>query len=149
MIAKYKAFFIYDKEYDKKIEIYNDLIQESQFISVVTPIEKIKSNLKKIYSLEIELKREISTMLENELYNTVITAEIKSTFEIYLKEDWVYFSNEKYIDEELKIFYAALNNYIFILSRGYFLLKKDLLDFQSELLEKGEINYVDDRIIDI
>lgn len=46
----------------------------------------------------------------------------------------MYFANNKYIDEELNILYSALNNYIFLLSRGYFLIKKELLDYQCELL---------------
>jgi Zn-dependent protease with chaperone function len=138
LIAKYKAFFTFDKEYDKKIGYYKDLIQESHFMTVVTPIEQIKSKIKKMYPLEIEIKRVITDMLVTEFYQSEITDEIKESFELYLKEDWIYFSNNKYIDEEVKLFYAAINNYIYVLSRGYFVIKKDLLDFQSELLSINE-----------
>lgn len=149
LISKYKTFFAYDNSYDKKIELYNDLINESNFMTVVTPIEQIKSNLKKIHKLEIEIKKEIIDILENKLYTTVITTEIRESFELYLKEDWVYFSNNKYIDNELKLFYDAINNYVFVLSRGYFLVKKDLLDFQNELLSKNEIISDTETAIDL
>lgn len=139
LILKYKAFFTYDKEYERRAGYYNDLITATDFISVVTPIEVIKSKLKNVYSLEVTIKKEIQDMLSNELYKKELTADIRESFELYLKENWLYFSNSKYIDEELNIFYKAINNYIFILSRGYFLLKKDLLDFQSELLATSNI----------
>lgn len=139
LILKYKTFFNYDSEYGKRAGYYNDLINTTDFISVVTPIERIKSKLKTVYALEVNIKKEIKDMLSNELFKKELTTDIRESFELYLKEDWVYFSNNKYIDEELKIFYDAINNYIFILSRGYFLLKKDLLDFQIELLRNDNI----------
>jgi len=134
LILKYKAFFEYDKEYEKRLNYYNDLINSTSFVAVVTPFEEIKSNFKKVYQLEHEFKNEIKEMLSNKLYQKEITPTIKDNFELYLKEDWVYFANNKYIDEELNILYSALNNYIFLLSRGYFLIKKELLDYQCELL---------------
>lgn len=142
LIAKYNAFFTFDKEYDKKIGYYNDLIQESNFMSVVTPIEQIIAKVKKMYPFEIEIKKVISDMLVNEFYQSEITDEIKESFELYLKEDWIYFSNNKYIDEEVKLFYGAINNYFYVLSKVYFVIKKDLLDFQSELLSINEINSI-------
>jgi Zn-dependent protease with chaperone function len=139
LIMKYKAFFDYDKDYDKKIDLYSKLVEATQFMSVVTPIEKIKSNLNEVYKLEIEIKREIADILLNELYAKEITTEIKESFEMYLKEEWLYFTRDKYIDSELEIYYKAMNNYNFLLSRGYFLLKKDLLDFQNQLLTKEQV----------
>lgn len=133
LIGKYKAFFTFDQEYDINIGYYNDLIQESNFMSVVTPIEQIQSRIKKMYPFEVKIKKVISDMLVNELYKSELTDEIKESFELYLKEDWVYFSNNKYIDEEIRLFYNAINNYVYVLSRAYFLIKKDLLDFQSQL----------------
>lgn len=134
LISHYKAFFYYDKEYDRRVAYYNDIINAANFFSVVTPLDEIKSNLKKVYSLEKEIKKEIEIIIANELFKNELTTDIRESFEMYLKEEWIYFSNSKYIDEELNIFFKAINNYIFIISRGYFLLKKELLDFQFELL---------------
>lgn len=140
LIMRYKAFFAYDHEYDQKIELYNDLINQSHFMTLITPIDEIKSNFKKLYKSEIEIKKEITNMLGNQLYTKELTVEIKESFELYLKENWIYFSNDKYIDDEIQIFYKAIYNYHFLLSRGYFLLKKDLLDFQNQLLvNNGDI----------
>lgn len=134
--SKYNAFFKCDKDYDQKSELYVNLLNETNFVSAVTPIEQIKSNLKKLSKLELELKKEIKNILEDELYKSEVTELIKESFDNYLKENWVYFSNDKYIEHELEILFKSISNFGHIISRGYFLIKKDLLNYQSELLSK-------------
>lgn len=134
--SKYNAFFKCDKDYDQKSELYVNLLNETNFVSAVTPIEQIKSNLKKLSKLELELKKEIKNILENELYKPEMTELIKESFDNYLKENWVYFSNDRYIEHELEILFKSISNFGHIISRGYFLIKKDLLNYQSELLSK-------------
>lgn len=87
-----------------------------------------------MYQLEIEIKKEIKEILESSYYIKVLTPQIIANFELYLKEDWLYFSTDKYIESELELYYQAINDYRFILARGYFVVKKDLLDFQNQLL---------------
>lgn len=134
--AKYDRFFKMDKEHDAKYEIYINLLNETGFIGTSTPFEQIKSNIKKLYKLEKEFKKEIEILLNNDICKEEITPLIKENFDMYLKENWVYFSNENYIDYELEILFKAINNYGYILSREYFLVKRDLLNFQIELVKK-------------
>ena len=132
--SKYDAFFKNDKEHTLRMELYFNLINATEFFSNETPFEQIKSNLKSLEGLEMELKKEIAIILENQLYKSELTESIKENFENYLKENWVYFANNQYIDNELQILFKSINDYGYIISRGYFLIKKDLLNFQSELL---------------
>ena len=132
--SKYNEFFKNDKEHDQKSELYLNLINATEFISNVTQIEQIKSNFINLKKLETELKEEIAIILKNELLKSEITELIKENFDKYLKENWVYFSNNKYIEEELQILFKSINDYSYLISRGYFLIKRDLLTFQSELL---------------
>lgn len=132
--SKYDAFFKNDKEHTLRMELYFNLINATEFFSNVTPFEQIKSNLKSLEGLEMELKKEIAIILENQLYKSELTESIKENFENYLKENWVYFANNQYIDNELQILFKSINDYGYLISRGYFLIKKDLLNFQSELL---------------
>lgn len=132
--SKYDNFFKYDNEFDIKSELYTNLLNESQFVSVITPIEQIKSNFKKLKKLEIELKKAIQIVVDNEICKPEITLLIKENFDMFLKENWVYFSNDKYIEFEIQILLKAINNFGYIISREYFLTKKDLLNFQSDLL---------------
>lgn len=134
LISKYKSFFVYDQQYDSNMKLHSDLLALSHFMSVVTPIEQIKSNLPAVYSLEIEIKKKIKEMLKDELYASILTPAIVTNFEMYLKKSWLYFAEDSYISSELEIYYSGINDYCFVLSRGYFLLKKDLLDFQNQLL---------------
>ncbi len=134
--SKYIAFFKNDKEHDKKSELYFNLLNATEFVSNVTPFEQIKSNFNNLKKLEKELKKEITNILENELYKSELTELIKENFDKYLKENWVYFTNDKYIDYELQILFKSINDYSYLISRGYFLIKKDLLNFQTELLTK-------------
>lgn len=134
--SKYIAFFKNDKEYDQKSELYLNLLNATEFVSNVTPFEQIKSNFNSLKKLETELKKEISIILESELYKSELTELIKENFDKYLKENWVYFANDEYIDYELQILFKSINDYSYLISRGYFLTKKDLLNFQIELLSK-------------
>jgi Zn-dependent protease with chaperone function len=134
--SKYIDFFNCDKEYEKKMELYYSLLNESDFIRNITPIEQIKSNLSKLQKLEIELKKEIQILIESEICKPEITKPIKESFDMYLKENWIYFSMDKYIDSELEILFNALHNFGNLISREYFLIKRDLIEYQCELLSK-------------
>lgn len=130
---KYKRFFAFEQEFQVKYKIYENLSNELQFINFVTPVEQIQSNFQKIKSLETELKKGISDLLNENLYQAEISEEIKGNFDLYTSKEWQYFGTENYFEKNLEILYNALNNYVFLLSRGYFLLKKDLLNYQEKL----------------
>ncbi|MDI1307262.1 MAG: M48 family metalloprotease [bacterium] len=132
---RYSNFFKFDKKFDQQIELYSNLLNSTHFFHIVTPIEQINSNLIELKKLEKELKKEISNILNQEIYSTEITERIKENFEKYLAEDWVYFSNQKYIEHELQILFTSINDYNYLLSRGYFLTKKDLLNLKNKLFE--------------
>jgi Zn-dependent protease with chaperone function len=132
--SHYIGFFKNDEEHDKKFELYLKLINSTEFVSNVTPFEQIISNFNTLKIIELELKNEIAALLKDELLKIEITEFIKENLEKYLSENWVYFSNNEYIDYELQILFKAINNYGYLLSRKYFLIKKDLLNFQIRLL---------------
>lgn len=134
--SKYIAFFKNDKEHDQKSELYLNLLNATEFVSNVTPFEQIKSNFNSLKKLETELKKEITIILGNELYKSELTELIKENFDKYLKENWVYFANDEYIDYELQILFKSINDYGYLISRAYFLIKKDLLSFKAELLSE-------------
>jgi len=130
----YKDFFEFDKEFDDKYEIYTNLTHELQFVNQVTKTEQISLNFLNIESLELKLKGNIKEFLEGDKYQSEITKEIKENFEHYLSRKWRYFGNEKYYDKSLEVLFTAIENYSHLLSRGYFLMKKELLNYQEKLL---------------
>jgi len=131
----YNHFFNYDKEFDAKYDVYIQLSNELQFVNYTTPFEQIRANFIKVEALEERLKKGIFEILESQDYLTEITKEIKENFELYLTKKWQYFGNEKYFDKNLEMLFSAMNNYAFLLSRGYFLTKQKLLKYQEELIK--------------
>ncbi len=133
---KYMQLFEFENEFKSKYELYSQLSMDLQFIHYTTPYDEIVNNFVKIEPLEIKLKKEIGELLENELYQSEITEDIRNNFELYLSKNWTYASSENYIEDHLQILYNAMNNFAYVVSRGGFLLKKDLLDYQSDLYSK-------------
>lgn len=131
----YKNYFSVDKEYDKIFELYNNINNSTNFVSVVTPFDQIETNFSNLKTLETELKVEIKKMLNNDILQPEISKTMKDNFESYLSNELNYFSNENYDNENLKILFRALNDSKYLLSRNYFLTKKNLLNYQIQLLE--------------
>ncbi len=132
----YEDFFMFDKAFDSKYEIYTQLSNELQFVNFTTPIDQIKNNFLKIKPLEERLKTGIHGLLAENLYQTEISIEIRDSLNLFLSQEWDYFGFSQYHNDNLKVLFGALNNYSFLLSKGYFIIKKKILDYQEELLIK-------------
>ncbi len=133
----YSKFFGFEIEYNSKIEIFTKLSDKLQFINFTTPFDEIKSNFRNIKSLESELKDGIKQLLSSNIYTSEISKEMKDNFESYISEELQYFGHERYFDNNLEILFASLNNYGYLLSRGYFITKKELLDYKVSILENS------------
>lgn len=129
----YSEFLEYDKTFDTRYDIYIKLVNELQFLSITTPFEQIRSNFSKIMPMEETLKKEINQLLSTYKFQMEITQEIRDNLELYTSKRWEYFGVTMYYDENLAILNQALHNYGYLLSRGYFLMKKQLLAYQEEL----------------
>ncbi len=133
LTSLYSKYFDYDKYFDDNYELYLKLSNKLQFINITTLFEEINENFKSIKPIEKQLKEEIRLMLENPDFQPELTPEIKANFELYLSKEWNYFGVQRYIDKNLEILFTALDNYAFLLSRTYFLMKKKILVYQTEL----------------
>ncbi len=127
---KYINFFKQDSEYDNKVALYNKISDATNFISVVTPFEQIRENLKTLQPLEIELKSEIKKLIEDGTLKNEISQQTKEIFDKYLTKEWEYFNGSEYYNDNLQILFNATNEYNYLLSRKYFITKLDLLNYQ-------------------
>ena len=132
----YSKLLEYEEKYNSKFELFAKLSEKLQFVNFTTPFDQIKSNFKGIKSLESELKEGIKQVLDSNIYTTEITKEMQDNFESYISEELEYFGYERYFDRNLEILFTSLNNYGYLLSRGYFLYKKELLDYKVSVIEK-------------
>lgn len=131
----YKNFFAQDSEFDQKLALFNQISAALEFTSVTTPTLVIMENFMGITNLESELKNEIRKLMDDELLEGEILNHTKDNFKKYLSENWIYFTGEQYNNELLEKFFAALNDYRFLISRKYFLTKLALLNYQIGLIE--------------
>jgi len=131
---KYLTFQKQDALYDQKLGLSNDIIAATNFINVVTPFEQIESNFKAVSKLEINLKNELKIVLDNASLKNELSKQTMANFEKYTAQELVYFANDTYDNDNLKVFFEAINDYNYLLGRTYFFTKLDLLKFQMEAL---------------
>ena len=129
----YQEFFAFDKTFDTNYDIYIELSNELRFVNANTPFEQINTNLKRIKPIEATLKSALKEIMENPNCQSEISEEIRANSVIYLSKELVYFKDNAYNNDNLNIFYQALHNYAFLMSRVYFLTKKKLLNYQEGL----------------
>lgn len=130
----YRELFEFDQLFDSRYQVYVKLSNDLQFINVTTPLEQISTNLLHLRPLEEALATEIRNILADPRYDAAITNEIRESLENYISKQWIYFNGHQYNDQNLNVLFSAMNNYAFLLSRVYFLLKKELLSYQESLL---------------
>ena len=103
-------------------------------INLTTPVDQIRWNFSDIEDTEKKLKKEILKLMGDSNFQPEINKAIRDNFELYLSKDWKYFGGDTYKENNLEILFAAMNDYAHLLNRGYFLLKKNLLDYQITLI---------------
>lgn len=131
----YIEFFEFDKNFDSKYGIYTNLINRLQFVSLTTPFDKIKSNFKEIEPDEALLKSELNLLLSDSLLKDEITLELKEKLAQFSSAKLDYFGGVSYDEENLDLLFSAINTYAYLLSRKYFIMKRNLLTYQEELIK--------------
>lgn len=129
----YHELFNFDKSFESKTNLYFNIMNDLQFISIETPYDQIIANFKNIYNIENQIKQEINLLLSDNLIKEDIQKDIMENLKYYTSNELTYFNGRNYIEAGLNSLYSALHNYIFVLNRKYFLMKKELLDYQYYL----------------
>lgn len=129
----YQSFYYIDKEYEPMFEIYVKMLNAYNFMFQTQPIVLIETNIIELKPVENELKEKLRKMLTEKIYTKEITVEIRDNFTKYVSEALVYFKDVKYDDDALGIMITANTNFQQVLAKTYFRVKKELLEFQSEL----------------
>lgn len=129
----YQSLILSDKAFEKRKEIYDKMVEQTAFIQEVTPFDVINSRLLLLRETEIKFRSEIKSILNNEFFQSDLEEEIRGTFEHFLEEDRIYFSHETYHDNNLHILFKNMELYLSIISKNYFRVKKDFLDFLAEV----------------
>lgn len=123
----------YDKNYFNFYKIYEELSKKLEFINETTSYEVIRLNFQSIKPLESTLKKEIRELMADETLAADINQPMRENFETYLSQEWIYFGNETYYNDRLGYLFQAKNDFAYLLSRGYFLRKRALLEYIASL----------------
>ncbi|WP_300670109.1 M48 family metallopeptidase [Soonwooa sp.] len=124
---KYARFYNFDLAFEERAKIYTEIDNALQFVSQRTQDDTIKKNFEIIKPLESELKINLRKILANPLYDNQILQLNRKDLEHYVDNTLVYFHNGEYFTDNLKMLFLANNEYARLLTRTYFLHKKDLL----------------------
>ncbi len=137
LIQLYQEFFRFESKLDKKMKVYGELMASLDFINYNLPHEDIHSNLASVSVLEKKLKKQIKKMMDDERLKPEMDAEMLENFETYLSKEWKYFGVQSYFQGHLQMLFKASHDYTYLISRAYFIHKKQLLDFQMEIEESS------------
>lgn len=127
---KYIHFFEQDKIYNKRYHIYNVFVELTNQLRMASQQEQVEAIFKEISDLEIKLKTEIRSLIEEPALNKEISQAMKDSFDKYLSRNWSYSANELADQEYLEVLFSAVNNFNYLTSRCYFMTKQGLLRFQ-------------------
>ena len=133
----YEDFLAFDKNFEEKSMLFQAINNDLQFVNFDITVEEAQANFAHIKKTEKKIKEAIPELLAQESLKHVITPEIKATLENYISKDWMYFGQQKYVESNLRLLFDSVNYYGFLITKAYFLLKKSILDYQAELLEKS------------
>lgn len=123
------------------IEIYNDLMQEISKAYNRLPFDDIKLLVLTIIKKEKEVKRRLQEFVDDDNVRKMnVFKDHAEMIGVFLDSNHVYFTGEKYLDEELNILIQACNAFLDISNEFCFLLKKEALNLQTECLGLVERN---------
>ncbi len=137
LIQLYQDFFKFESKVDKKMKVYGELMASLDFINYNLPHEEIHSNLVIVTALEKKFKKQLKKMVDDEKLKSEMDAEMLENFETYLSKEWKYFGVQSYFQGHLQMLFKASHDYTYLISRAYFIHKKQLLDFQMEIEESS------------
>lgn len=124
-----------DKATDEQFNFYSKLFAATRFIHEQTSVVEINDKLKELSVIEVEFRSFIRRFLNDAIYHPIITPAIRSDFEKYLEKELNYFVINEYDNDNLRIFFDAMNQFQNTLSKSFLFQKKSLLEFQASLFD--------------
>lgn len=126
-----------DKDFDEYYNAFNEFVPHLSFMSQKHQIEDIRRFRKILLDKEKIFKEKIVKLLQDSPFKLFLEKDNKIILENYLNENFMYFENNSYKEHEINQLNDVLSNYQQAMSRAYFNMKKELLAFYVDLLEKN------------
>lgn len=133
LINKYKKMSAIDKEFDEFQGNLNEFIGYLQFMAVTLPFEEIRKHRAKLLKAEKPFKQKIRNLLENSAYKELLTAEESNILQQFVDAEYIYFNNDRYLQNEVDSISLLIEKYQSLLNTYYLNTKQELLKLQSEI----------------
>lgn len=134
LLDLYVTFSKLDIDCTRQLDIYRRLSDAVSFMNGRERIDKIQDNLVKVGLIEKEMKAEIEVLLTDIRHKSSISEDAGKHFKIYISQSWQYFGGDMYFEDAVEILIQALNSFGDVISSKYFEAKKELLEYQADVL---------------
>lgn len=133
LISIYKKMTAIDKEFDEFQASLHEFIGYLQFMSVTLPFEEIRKYRAKLLKAEEPFKQKIRNLLEDSAYKELLTAEESNLLQQFVNAEYIYFNNDRYLQNEVDSVSLLIEKYQGLLNTYYLNTKQELLKLQSEI----------------
>ena len=129
-----QQFLLQQSEYQLDESIYKRILGDTHFINETTAYSQIESNFSTFSSLEKEFKERLRHMVSSNVYTSVADSEEMEKVKTFCSSQLTYFSRPEYNNEALELLNQAVKMYYRLYNLAFFKSKKDLLNFQLQLI---------------
>lgn len=131
----YDIYVYCDKLYDLGFEETQKLEKQLEFLHQELNLDVIYKHLKTLKNSEEVYKKHLKILEELDLYQEIISDDLKEIVVAYINHNDLYIKGNAWNDESLNTLFSCLRLLPHIHSRLMFVSKKQLLDFQIEMLK--------------
>lgn len=131
---KYRNLFNLEAGFEALKTAYAHMRRDTQFMFETLEPHRIRQHLQDLYQTELLFRKQVRLMLDGPEHKASLTPEVQTDLEAYMAGQHVYFDGSNYDDTGTKILFTAINQYEYLVGNSYFRNKKDLLEFQAQLI---------------
>jgi len=131
----YDIYVYCDKLYDLGFEETQKLEKQLEFLHQELNLDVIYKHLKTLKNSEEVYKKHLKILEELDLYQEIISDDLKEIVAAYINHNDLYIKGNAWNDESLNTLFSCLRLLPHIHSRLMFVSKKQLLDFQIEMIK--------------
>jgi len=134
---KYMALYKYQQAAEKDYQLYGEAIAAMRPVYSKMKPDQIKQTLAEVYRIEIPLRQRLTEFIADDEIKQYITAEQVKEVDKYISRKILYHDDGGYNNYAIKNFNTALSIFISVINQRIYMVKKDLLNFQFQMLQNN------------
>jgi len=134
LTVKYRELFALQIDAVKDYDLFNNIMHEFNKVYNPMPVEGIIRTLGNVSRHEKKIKPRITEILADAVTRPYFTDEQVKTLETYVTGNYIYYHEPTYDNQAIDKFNKAMDIYVSGIAKRNFEIKKDLLNFQFQLI---------------